>query len=446
MSIQQLLNPLSVDNRALRLNSYAQTVRELNLDVVGGPLNMTPAGIGGVGQFLASDGLGNVVWAGIAAPVSNKIESTDATSSITCNDIGIGGASMTSVGNLDMTGGYLRNAGLIDTVGATLNIITPTTDLQQGNSEIKLKTDSLDRLIMDDATTILRTKNYVYSVGGATIGLYDANGAVQIAAGNLNRPSISMNELGIRISSLDQKFQREMTDIRDAAQVYSAIMLSQIYRDEITETYQAFRDDYGAVQLQIDATGVKVSNAYTLPTADGISGASLQTNGAGACSFVSPPPLFSSYGRVIVSGVARQTLCSASILGSLTIPANAFALGSVWKLQASGTYNVVPAQTVVLSILMNGVAVAITPTLAIANTPAPWSSSWVLTVRAVGAAGIARLVAGSANRLDSVVVCSSTVETANFNTTIANVMDFTSTMSAIGDTITCESVSFSRVI
>jgi hypothetical protein len=79
--------------------------------------------------------------------IPSKIESADLSSSITANDIGISGGGLDLVGSqLDMNNAFLRNPGLIDTSGATLNIITPTTQISQGVSAWDLSINSLPRL------------------------------------------------------------------------------------------------------------------------------------------------------------------------------------------------------------------------------------------------------------------------------------------------------------
>lgn len=419
-------------------------------------------------------------------------------------------------GILDMNSGVLRNPSSIETTGDTMSIITPTTVIDQGNSEVKIKVDAADQLILNannstlqvgssalnlaylsdgtsaanttyfaasnagntanmslvmlpdqtllyqnsgaiqrmtiDADITIKTQTYVASGAGtgAQLMLKDSDGSVYLGNGATYKPRITIDGpdgFGLNLIGYNQAFRRVIDANQDTSLVYSGFVGFNVKRDEIGTNSQRFRDTSNVEQMRIDPTGIRIRSAYTLPTADGAAGASLQTNGAGACSFVAPSPSFSSYARVVVSGFARQTLISASIFGSTTIPANTFVLGSVWRLQAHGTYSVVAAQTIVISILMGGVVVAFTPALSIANSPAPWSSVWVLAVQAVGVAGVARLASGSTNRLDTVVACSNTVDSTNFNTTVANVLDFTSKFSiANADTITCESVSISRIV
>lgn len=305
--------------------------------------------------------------------------------------------------------------------------------------------NGVNMMVIDDGF-YLKTKSSAPYGAGSRLVLRD-DGVCALGANDINKPYILMDTDGFRLSGFNEDFQILLDASRIGSFVLSPLINAGVFRDDIDATNQIFKCGLNVERLRINENGLTVNNAYKLPVTDGTDQAVLKTNGTGQASWVAPSPAFSSYAKVIVTGIARQSLIAPlSVLGSLTIPANKFELGSVWKLSAYGVVSVAAAQTVVLSILLNGVVVAFTPALSMANSPTPWSSSWVLTVQAVGAGGVARLATGSTNRLDSSVVCSNSVEAANFNTTVANVFGFTSTLSLAGDNITCESVSFSRVV
>ena len=97
----------------------------------------------------------------------------------------------------------------------------------------------------------------------------------------------------------------------------------------------------GNINLQPNGTGlVQIKGAYTLPGADGTSGQILQTNGAGAVSFVDPGKAQSVCKQYIASG-ALATADVVYINGS----------GTVAKADASGE-----AQSRVVGIVEVGVA------------------------------------------------------------------------------------------
>lgn len=314
-------------------------------------------------------------------------------------------------------------------------------------NEFIVTTNTNQRIVIDDDVT-LKTINYVEGVGGsgARLVMVNSNGTIVLNAGDLSSPSLTMNPVGLRLSSLNQKFQRIMDANQDSAQVYSPYVGYQVYRDEIGDTYQIFRDSSNVERIRVDSQGVQICSQYRLPLVGGSVGDSLQTSAPGITSWVTPPPSFSSYSRVTVSGIAAQSIIG-SVLNSTTTPANSFSLGSSWKIRFFGTYNVAAAQTVVLSVLIGGVSVALTPALGMENSPASWSSEWTLTVQAVGVAGVAKMALNNTSRMDATVTCSTSIKSTNIDTTISNVVGLTAQLSvANADTFICESVSFSRVV
>jgi hypothetical protein len=217
--------------------------------------------------------------------VSDKIESNDLSSSITCNDIGIGGGGMSAVGNINMNLNLLRNVGAIDTTDATLNITTPTTQIVNGSSEIKLDVDSVDRVVIDNTKTSLYSKSVAIGPSGSylnlnddstfSIGTYFANnGAVDCTAGSLSM-------VGPGASSAFT-----LTNSNITASIFNGFL--RIDREIIDATSQIFKDGNQVERLRVDNSGVTIGNSYTLPTSDGLANQYIYTNGAGVCSWASP--------------------------------------------------------------------------------------------------------------------------------------------------------------
>ena len=226
MSIQQLLNPANVENRASRLHSYSQTVKVLNLDVPGGSVNMVPPDPGSLGLVLTSDGAGGVFW-GSSDPsgIPNRIISADLSSSVICNN----GSDIEATGNMNMNGGTISNPSSIDTTAARLDLMTPTTVVKMGNDIITLRaaTEGQDSLM-------------TLSSGSCIID-------VDAGAGEANR-----------------------VDINPVATI--------------------LKDPAAVEKLAISATGVKISGAYTLPEVAGNASYVLRSDGAGGTSWTPDGP------------------------------------------------------------------------------------------------------------------------------------------------------------
>lgn len=94
--------------------------------------------------------------------------------------------------------------------------------------------------------------------------------------------------------------------------------------------------------LKLDSTGnvIKLFNAYQFPTADGSSGEVLKTDGAGALSFGANTN--GNYSQTVqgttINTTGEQSLVGTGV-GSLSIPANAFAVGDSFHAKIGGKIN-----------------------------------------------------------------------------------------------------------
>lgn len=210
--------------------------------------------------------------------VSNKIESDDLSSSITCNDIGIGGGGMSAVGNIDMNLNLLRNVGAIDTSDPTLNIITPTTQIINGSSEIKLDVDSIDREVIDNSKTALYSKDAVVGPAGSLLELNNDNTfTLGCFAANNGIIECRPNSMALYGNAANSSYIMTGTNITTALSNGSG----RIDREILDTTSQSFKDPTGTERLRVDGNGVVINNAYTMPLADGVLNQVLTANGAG---------------------------------------------------------------------------------------------------------------------------------------------------------------------
>jgi hypothetical protein len=281
--------------------------------------------------------------------VPDKIESNDLSSSITCNDIGIGGGGMSAVGNINMNLNLLRNVGAIDTTDATLNITTPTTQIVNGSSELDININSLPRLtqntiktklecgtsrlqlaavsdlLTDDTSTYLAsqnaglTKNMAVAIApdivvinqdygvvnrmvvdDTTTALYSKNASSGPAGSLLELNNDNTFTLGCyfanngiiecRPNSLALYGNTASTaiTITDLDIITSLGVGGRIDREILNTVSQTFKDAGGIERLRVDNSGVTIGNSYTLPTSDGLANQYIYTNGAGVCSWASP--------------------------------------------------------------------------------------------------------------------------------------------------------------
>ncbi|MDP4225291.1 MAG: hypothetical protein Q8910_02780 [Bacteroidota bacterium] len=399
-------------------------------------------------------------------PASNQIISTDTLTYAKCSNGDKFNVSLSGVDSL-----LLNNVKSNLTCGnSSLNLASLSTGLDSdsttyfassnvGNSQnmaiVLLPSQAMifqdsgnPRMSIDDTESTLRSKGY--GTLGSRISLNNDSGFSIDQTGGTSSIYADPNTHIMSITSGSPAAQLKLQDGEISHYVFTNEGPNtgglQV-RDYISQVDQRFRLPNNDPILQLSEGGVNIEDCYTLPRTIPTVGQSIQADGIGGSLWVSPPPSFSSYARVSISGNIAQSLVSPSILGSVNIPANTFVLGSVWRLNCDGTYAVGALQTIVLSVSFNGVTLALTNTMSMANSPSAWSSSWYLTVQAVGAAGVAKLSSNSTSRMNSSVACSNTIDTSNFDTTVNNSIDMVGKMTINNaDVFSCESVSFSRVI
>jgi hypothetical protein len=255
--------------------------------------------------------------------ISNKIESNDLSSSITCNDIGIGGGGMSAIGNIDMNLNLLRNVGTIDTSDPTLNIITPTTQIINGSSEIKMDVDSVDRVVLDNAKSAVYSKNALTGPAGSllelnndntfTLGCYFANNGIIEC-----RP----NSLALYGNTATTAIT-----ITDTSITSSLGVGGRIDREILDSTSQTFKDGGGVERLRVDNSGVTIGNSYTLPTSDGLANQYIYTNGAGVCSWASPSAI-NPFNQNLNTSDSVQFV-NVNVNGNYTLPSTAGVDGEV---------------------------------------------------------------------------------------------------------------------
>jgi hypothetical protein len=330
---------------------------------------------------------------------SDKIESNDLSSSITCNDIGIGGGGMSAVGNIDMNLNLLRNVSAIDTTDATLNITTPTTQIENGSSELNINIDSLpritqnaiktklecgasrlqlaaisdlltddtstyfasqntiatknmavaispdllvinqdygvvNRLLIDDATTALYSKNALSGPNGSSLSLNN-DGTFTLSSYFAGNGTIECQANSMAIVGPQAKSSCVYTDATISTSLFNGSFTAN--REIMDATSQTFKDGGGIERLRVDNSGVSIGNSYTLPTSDGLANQYIYTNGAGVCSWASPTAI-NPFNQNLNTSDSVQFV-NVNVNGNYTLPSTAGTINQVLTLD-SGTTSV----------------------------------------------------------------------------------------------------------
>ena len=329
---------------------------------------------------------------------TNKITAYDGTSSITCQDVG----AIQSVGNVNYNDGNLSQVGSIAGT-ATCNITTNTTQISNGSSEIKLIADSVDRLVIDSIKSKMMCGVSALQLSAVSDGLSEATTTYMGAStgptqntisiytpdqyqviqnnGAVARIVVDTNSTKLNTKSILTGPQASFVDLNDdgrfsigslgannglidatlgnlaiiGAGATSAIELAlspptittsvfngiaRTTRQVIDQTTNRLYDDGVNEKLRIDALGVTVNNAYTLPILDGTASQVLTTSGAGITSWQTPQVygLFSQTSLKTVANTTVETSLIGTGVGGLTVPAGYFQNGYSFLYKTGGVF------------------------------------------------------------------------------------------------------------
>jgi len=370
----------------------------------------------------------------IPAGIPSEIRSADLSSSLTANDIGISGGGLDLIGSqLDMNNAFLRNPGLIDTSGATLNIITPTTQISQGLGAWDLSINSLPRLtqnaiksklecgtsrlqlaalsdlLSDDTSTYLAAQNvaltknmavaiapdqlYINQDYGAVNRLFVDDGKTALYSKNAQSgPAGSLLELnndntwtlgtyfannGIiecRPNSLALYGNASNSScIMTGSNIITALSngSGRIDRVVLDTGGQVWYDPTGTERLRLSTSGISIGGLYTLPTTAGVNGQVLTKNGLGGSDWQSPQivGLYSATSQITVANTTVQTSLIPSGVGSLTVPAGFFQPGMSFQLSCGGIFRDNANNTQITFRLLNSGTLFSSGLITLSNVP-----------------------------------------------------------------------------
>lgn len=161
---------------------------------------------------------------------------------------------------------------------------------------------------------------------------------------------------------------------------------------DLNGVYLAFQNS-GADVLKISAADViSFNNAYSFPTADGASGNVLKTDGAGALSFGSATA--GNYSQTAqgttINTTGEQSLVGTGV-GSLSIPADAFAVGDSFHAKIGGKINATGGggrSEIIIRIKTGTTILATTGVFDLDTaTDQGWECELDFTIAAIGATG-----------------------------------------------------------
>lgn len=346
------------------LHVKTQTLMENNLTVLGGAYLNTldvkgslgvsgmrfPIKDGTAGQYIRTDGAGNLSFQSGIAGVSSLIQSAGALSSITCNDIG---ASLISVvGGIDMNGGGITRLGDVVSnlpyfqmsCGLSLLQLASVPDGTIGGDTFLTTTDNLTQtmVLLNAAPALIRLirEDVPRVTVNADLTLSDTAGRDRLTVkdyGVLLKGSIVGTGVESRIN-LDSDIFFSRDDGAGATEVfYASDQGTQLFStDGQTRLYLANATEPGGKGVFVNP----LIGGYRLPLIAGSSGQVITANGSGQSTWETlSTGIYSQTSSNTVANTIVETTIYGPGSGSWVFPANYFQTGTAIMYQTGGIIN-----------------------------------------------------------------------------------------------------------
>ena len=352
-----------------------------------------------IGVSLGTD----CIWRDLASVQIPAIQSDSGASSIQCEDVGIGQNGIVSYGNYNVNNGSINNCGNINALDncnittnttqivnglSELNInidslprITQNaikSKLECGTSRLQLAAISdlltddtstyfasqnvgltknmavaispdtlvinqdygvVNRLVVDDTTTALFSKNALSGPNGSSLSLNN-NGTFTIASYFAGNGLIDCQANSMAIVGPQAKSACVYTDATITTSLFNGTFTAS--REIMDATSQTFKDGNSVDRIKLDNTNVTINGLYTLPTNAGVDGEVL-TRATGTSTVWNRPQIYSIFSQIVNQTVAN-TVVETTIIGggtptsTLTIAPNFFTAGMAFRYSTGGLF------------------------------------------------------------------------------------------------------------
>lgn len=216
--------------------------------------------------------------------------------------------------------------------------------------------------------------------------------------------------------------QQLKVDAIGAAQKYKARYKQTLDPDDL-DMFQRFMDVYNHLAGVGSVTSIIAGSGITISPAGGTGDVTINATGAGIFSQIQNGPTI-----VFASG---ETSIKGTGVGGLSVPANYFSVGNAFKLFVHGDITSLNNAQLRIKIKEGALTIAQTTIVLVATSNQHFDIDIAFVVRAIGVAGVAKLLtvgtfsySKSSNNLSEVFHFDS-LEEANFNTTTATTLDVT---------------------
>jgi hypothetical protein len=197
----------------------------------------------------------------------------------------------------------------------------------------------VNRLVVDDTTTALFSKNALSGPNGSSLSLNN-NGTFTIASYFAGNGLIDCQANSMAIVGPQAKSACVYTDATITTSLFNGTFTAS--REIMDATSQTFKDGNSVDRIKLDNTNVTINGLYTLPTNAGVDGEVL-TRATGTSTVWNRPQIYSIFSQIVNQTVAN-TVVETTIIGggtptsTLTIAPNFFTAGMAFRYSTGGLF------------------------------------------------------------------------------------------------------------
>jgi hypothetical protein len=196
-----------------------------------------------------------------------------------------------------------------------------------------------NRLVVDDTTTSLYSKNALSGPNGSSLSLNN-DGTFSLSTYFAGNGTIDCTANSMAIVGPQAKSSCVYTDATITTSLFNGTFTAN--REIIDATSQTFKDGNSVDRIKLDNTDVTINGAYTLPTTAGVNGEVL-TRATGISTVWNRPQVYSIFSQIVDQTVAN-TAVETTIIGggtptsTLTIAPNFFTAGMAFRYSTGGLF------------------------------------------------------------------------------------------------------------
>jgi hypothetical protein len=197
----------------------------------------------------------------------------------------------------------------------------------------------VNRMVVDDTTTALYSKNALSGPTGSSLTLNN-DSSFSLGTYFAGNGSVECSTNSMALVGPQAKSTLVLTDATITKSLFNGT--STVVRETMDSMGQTFKDGNQVDRIKLDSTDVTINGAYTLPTTAGVDGEVL-TRTTGIATTWNRPQVYSIFSQIVDQTVV-STAAETTIIGggtptsTLTVAPNFFTAGMTFRYTTGGLF------------------------------------------------------------------------------------------------------------